>query len=322
MVDLAMRISEPVRELRPHVIFKVLEKLTDWLWGLGGGAVLSTVLWLVSSLRSNTDYVVIMGSFVVGAGLMYASVKLHRAQAARSESQDGVATHDLARPDSSPVSLRRETANIGPGAVGNLERSGVVAVYNMQDPKEKNQRNADTVGIIIGGSWFCLSGSTGASYIDPSMHLHWEHVKKKLDDGSSFKLLLTHPFCEAKQMRNRLNSIDTAIDPKLNLMMINQVRQRYPHFEVRFTNEVYCSVFFSERQMMYDPYHLGQVNDRLENHFMAFRIEDKQTQSGVNYFTQLKRHFENVWSGGVEYERFVTEHKSQLRGHILLKAAR
>jgi hypothetical protein len=31
--------------------------------------------------------------------------------------------------------------------------------------------------------------------------------------------------------------------------------------------------------MMYDPYHLGQVNDRLENHFVAFRIEDSRRTS-------------------------------------------
>jgi hypothetical protein len=314
-----MRIPEPVRELRPHITFKILEKLTDWLWGLGGGAVISGVVWFVSRLRSHTDYVVIVGSFVIGSGLMYASMKLRRAQAAGPVSQDCVANYDLEPRQRSPVLPFRQTPNIEPGVAGNLETWGVVAVYNMQDSKEKNQRNSDTVGIISGGSWFCLSGSTGASYIDPSVHLHWEHVKKKLDEGSSFKLLLTQPFCEAKRMRNRLNNIDTAIDPKLNLMVINQVRQRYPHFEVRFTNEVYCSVFFSERQMMYDPYHLGQVNDRLENHFMAFRIEDKQTQSGVNYFTQLKRHFDNAWGVGIEFETFVTDHKSQLRGHILLK---
>jgi hypothetical protein len=193
---------------------------------------------------------------------------------------------------------------------------GIAAIYNMQDPVEKAQRNIDGANIVMSGSTFCLSGSTGASYVDPSVHRHWDYVKKKLDDGCPFKVLLTNPFCESKQTRNKLNSVAVAVDPKLNLMILIQLREKYPNFEVRLTNEIYCSVFFSEHEMMYDPYHLGQVNERLENYFVAFRFMNFKPDHGSSYYTQLRRHFEYLWNYGKPLEAFIEENRKQLKGHV------
>ncbi|MDQ5844870.1 MAG: hypothetical protein M3539_06190 [Acidobacteriota bacterium] len=197
-----------------------------------------------------------------------------------------------------------------------FDKSGIANLYNMQDGIEKSQRNIDTAKIIMSGASFCLSGSTGASYIDPSVHRHWDHVRTRLNEGCSFKLLLTNPFCESKQVRNSLNMVDTEVDPKLNLMVVRQLRNKYPHFEVRFTNEVYCSLFFSEKEMMYDPYHLGQVNERLENQFVAFRVRNVTLDKAVSCYTQLRRHFEFLWSNGVDFDSFISLHREQLKAHI------
>lgn len=73
-----MGLPEPVRELRPHFVFKILEKVTDHLWEMGGGAVMAAVLWLVSKLRANADYVSIVCVFLTGCCLMYLSIRVHR----------------------------------------------------------------------------------------------------------------------------------------------------------------------------------------------------------------------------------------------------
>ena len=201
-----------------------------------------------------------------------------------------------------------------------LGRYGILKIYNMQDPVERAQRNVDNAEIISSGSTFCLSGTTGASYIDPAVHRHWDVVRSKLEAGCPFKLLLTNPFCESKQLRNRLNGVETAVDPKLNLAVVGKLAQKYPHFEVRFSNELYCSVFYTEHEMMYDPYHVGAANERLENYFVTLRIARQgRDPQGVQYYTQLQRHFDNLWRIAISYEDLITHYSQEIQQAQILK---
>jgi len=193
---------------------------------------------------------------------------------------------------------------------------GIAEIYNMQVREESNQRNADTIPIIEKGYNFGLSGSTGASYIDPAAHRHWDALKKRLDEGCSFRLLLTDPFCPSKKMRNDLNNVIGNLDPKLNLFAVQHCNDAYSNFEVRFTPETYCSVFFSEEEMIYDPYHLGQVNDRLENYFFTLRLNNVKPVAGTNYYLQLRRHFDYLWHRAEAFEDFVIRNKSSLKGRV------
>lgn len=189
-----------------------------------------------------------------------------------------------------------------------FDRFGVRDLYNTQVDAEAAERNKVTGEIIDRGTDFALSGSTGASYLDPKMHRHWPHVRAKLTDGCRFRLLLTDPYSEAKRIRNELNGVSSEIDPKLDLDNLALALVRYPKLEVRFTDQVYCSVFFTESEMIYDPYHLGQVYDRLENRFFALRLDDKVEVKGASYYRQLKGHFDYLWEAGTAWDGFRAAH--------------
>ena len=192
-----------------------------------------------------------------------------------------------------------------------LTACGVLRWFDMQDPAQVDERNDVCRQILDRGTSFALSGSTGASYIDPATHRHWPNVKRKLDAGAGFRLLLTDPFSASKALRNQLNGVRSLLDPKLDLTNIIRLTKRYPAFEVRLTTEVYCSVFYSDTEMVYDPYHLGAVGDRLENRFFALQLSPVH-EGGPSYFDQLRSHFEFLWRTGQPLEDFLARHRNQL----------
>ncbi|MGY1804379.1 hypothetical protein ACI78T_13965 [Blastococcus sp. SYSU D00922] len=196
--------------------------------------------------------------------------------------------------------------------VRRLTACGVVRWFDMQDVDQVNERNDICRQIVDRGTSFALSGSTGASYVDPATHRHWPNVKRRLDSGATFRLLLTDPFSDSKKLRNRLNGVRTLLDPKLDLANVIRLTQRYSNFEVRLTTEVYCSVFYSDHEMIYDPYHLGAVGDRLENVFFALQLSPTHGRAGPSYFDQLRSHFEFLWREGQTLHDFVAQHREDL----------
>ena len=50
-------------------------------------------------------------------------------------------------------------------------------------------------------------------------------------------------------------------------------------------------MFFTDKYMIYDPYHLGKVGDRIENNFIAIEFESDNQNYNI-----LKSHFNNSWS--------------------------
>lgn len=194
-----------------------------------------------------------------------------------------------------------------------FDASGIQDFYNMQDPKEQFNRNEITREIIQQGHVFSLLGLTAASYIDPGIHRHWDFLKAKLDDGVPFRLLLVDPYSEEKKVRDKLNNIFTVPDPKFRLDLVSNLTQRYPNVSVRFTPfNPYCSVFFSEEEMIYDPYHLGKVEDRIENHFLAFRLKKQVTKPKFSPFNILKQHFEFLWLTSTDLDTFIKLHPIDL----------
>jgi hypothetical protein len=139
---------------------------------------------------------------------------------------------------------------------------------------------------------------------------------EELDAGCRMRLLITDPFCAAKAVRNRLDNVTTMIDPKLDLANLRRLVARYPNLAVRFTDEIYCSVFFTDRDMIYDPYHLGQVHDRLENQFFALQLVDAASAGNVSCFRQLKNHFEFLWRTGVPWNEFIRAHRRELAYYL------
>jgi hypothetical protein len=185
---------------------------------------------------------------------------------------------------------------------------GVRDLYNMQSDSDRLERNQITSRIIDEGTEFSLSASTAASYISPTVDRHWGHVRRKLADGRVFRLLLTDPFAPSKIVRNSLNHVTVLVDPKLDLAGLRRLNSLYPSLEVRFTQEIYCSVFFTEKEMIYDPYHLGQVSDRLENRFFALRLSEQVVGPGTSYYRQLTNHFNYLWETGASWDSWTAVH--------------
>ncbi len=191
---------------------------------------------------------------------------------------------------------------------------GLADLYNIHNVSERYERNEATREIIHQGSRLSLLSLSAASYIDPGVKRHWDYLKPKLEDGVPFRLLLLNPFCVEKEVRDRLNSISTQYDSKFRLDLIIRLYNRYPNVSVRLTSyNIYCALFFSEADMIYDPYHLGRVEDRIENYFLAFRIKNQKVADiGHSYFSVLKRHYEFLWETGDDIESFMIEYREQI----------
>ncbi|PZD96976.1 hypothetical protein DNH61_04835 [Paenibacillus sambharensis] len=170
-----------------------------------------------------------------------------------------------------------------------MESYGVTNHYFMDDFGSKNKRNSETGKAIEDANEMFLLAETGKSYLDIPTDRHWKSIKERLNKGVPFKVLLINPFCENKKIRNHLNNTD-GIDRKLDIDGLLALNNNYEHLEIRFTDQVYCSVFFTDKYMIYDPYHLGKTSDRIENNFIA--IEFGRDNQNYNI---LKSHFNNCW---------------------------
>jgi hypothetical protein len=196
---------------------------------------------------------------------------------------------------------------------------GLEDFYNIQNPVEQDSRNEETRGVIDRGHVFSLLSLTGTSYIDPALKRHWDHLKQKLGAGSQFRVLLLDPFGPEAEVRDRLNGVLTRQDSKLRLDLLVDLHNRYPNIAIRFSRaNIYCALFFSETEMVYDPYHLGKVEDRIENYFMAFKMRDNP-DARHSYYRILAQHFENLWVASDSLEVFLRKHEQQLTGAAVSK---
>jgi hypothetical protein len=215
--------------------------------------------------------------------------------------------------------IRRRLKDLEQRKYALLERFdayGISALFNMADNTDVHERNLRNAQIIKNGTSFALLAETGRSYLDPSARRHWDELKRKLQAGSQLRLLIINPFCEAKATRNLLNGVGEGLDRKLDLDRVLELHQQYWNIDVRFTNEVYCSLFFSEREMIYDPYHLGKVTNRLENYFIALHMTPGRRQDReFSYYEMLKSHFDFLWSNqSISFDEFLKKYRARLAG--------
>src|SRR3712207_6847352 len=86
-----------------------------------------------------------------------------------------------------------------------------------------------------------------------------------------------------------------------------------------YTTLFRSSVFYSDDEMVYDPYHLGAVGDRLENTFFALQLSPTHGRTGPSYFDQLRSHFEFLWRGDRESTRLNSSHANNSYDVFCLK---
>ncbi|MEJ5105088.1 hypothetical protein [Chryseobacterium sp. MYb328] len=174
-----------------------------------------------------------------------------------------------------------------------VENQGITALYFMKDSTSKNLRNERIASAIDNSNELFLLAETGKSYIDITTDRHWKNIKKKIDEGKKFKILLINPLSPNKALRNNLNNVKNDHDRKFDFERIQDLSE-HDHVDIRFTNEVYCTLFFTEKYMIYDPYHLGKIGDRIENNFIALEFKSQNDN-----FNILKNHFSNCWENSI-----------------------
>ena len=194
------------------------------------------------------------------------------------------------------------------------KKLGINEIFDMNDHTQQDARNKLTVDIIKDSHVLSLMSLTAASYIDPSVKRHWDHLKRKLDMGVPFRLLILNPYCDEKKVRDQANGISTTADLKARLDLVAELYNRYSNVAVRVSSHnIYCALFFSDSDMVYDLYHLGKVGDRIENHFLALHLvptSEIRDPTDRSYFDILRLHFEYLWSLADEFEMFLQQHKA------------
>lgn len=203
--------------------------------------------------------------------------------------------------------------------VARMQSHGIANIYNMQLPQQQHERNRVTAEEIIKkGNRFCLLSITAASYIEPSVRRHWDELKRRLDDGVTMRVLLLDPFCKEKQIRDSINIPGSRTDRKLGFERLAELHKRYPNVNIRFTSAaIYCALFYSETEMIYDPYHLGRVGDTLENYFFSLQL--RRRDSGARtfcYYDILRAHFETQWRSADDIEVYFDRHAHEIESAI------
>jgi len=197
-----------------------------------------------------------------------------------------------------------------------FDEFGIANIFNMQIPEEQFERNQLTQELIRSGRVFSLLSLSAASYVDPSVKRHWDALRPKLDSGAPFRLLLQAPLCPEKKVRDALNSTATEFDSKLSLPRLLELYNRYPNLSIRFSpTSIYCAAFIVDDDMIYDPYHLGKLEDRIENYFVCFHLRAaKASQQGHSYYAILRAHFEHLWNTAEDFERYLVANQANLLG--------
>jgi hypothetical protein len=183
------------------------------------------------------------------------------------------------------IAAQRETKSL------DIENQGITNHYFMRDATSKNSRNDKIAAAIDNSNELFLLAETGKSYIDPATDRHWKNIKKKIDNGTKFKILLINPLSPNKILRNKLNGVES--DRKFDFERVVEL-SKHDNVTIKFTDEIYCTLFFTEKYMIYDPYHLGKIGDRIENNFIALEFESQNENYNI-----LKNHFENCWENSI-----------------------
>lgn len=191
----------------------------------------------------------------------------------------------------------------------NFEAWGIKDVFNMRHQDEIARRNAANQLLIQEGNRFSLLAESAASYIEPTIRRHWDALKTKLDGGCQFRLLILDPFCDSKVLRNKQNNVTAPIDPKLRIDRLRELAKAYKNVEVRFTTEPYCSIFITDKGLIYDPYHLGKDIGRIENYFLAVEIEKAGDEKA---YMLMSSHFDTLWNQAQSMATWLKKHRDRL----------
>jgi hypothetical protein len=192
---------------------------------------------------------------------------------------------------------------------------GVLKIYNMQEHDQQDERNADTRATISDAVMMNLMAHSAASYIDPALERHWSMVSRKLRADTPFNIIILDPFSPDKRVRDELNIGGEAVDSKLRLDLLARLHNEYPNVRIRVSpRNIYCTLFFTENAMYFDPYHLAVDGGRITNRFICMKLTQKEMTAGLlSHYELLKRHFSTVWDHSSKLEDFWERNEVHIR---------
>ncbi|MDU0362490.1 hypothetical protein RWK44_19000 [Rhizobium sp. 25PS6] len=190
---------------------------------------------------------------------------------------------------------------------------GVADLYNMQKSEDQNRRNSDTVVTINKAQTMSLAANSGASYLSVGLQRHWPAVRLRLSERVPFKVILLDPFCEERSLRNTVNAAGERDDSKLPMGDIIRASNEFPHLEVRFADKgMTCSVFITQEEAYFDPYHLAEDGGRISNRFMCLKMSKTGVPQGISNYEMMRRHFDTLWIASTPLVNWLDQNEEKM----------
>lgn len=182
---------------------------------------------------------------------------------------------------------------------------GLVDYFDMQKSADQARRNGTTQAEISTATSMWLCANSGASYLDPGIYRHWPAVERQLKKDAEFRVVLLDPFSAEKGFRNKLNVDGEQFDSKINLAGLIKLYNAYPTLDVRFVRYgMHATVFATSTTMFIDPYHVGVINNRIENRSICLQVRPNDSHEGGLY-RLFKSHLDTLWRSGTSFEEWI-----------------
>ncbi|MBE2266924.1 MAG: toll/interleukin-1 receptor domain-containing protein [Anaerolinea sp.] len=217
-----------------------------------------------------------------------------------------------------------------PGSIyfGGLRPLPDICIKNVYAIPDDNRLRDKRMEELFSEKWdeLRLMARTGANYLN-SVGRNYRTDNGKgpgiathLEEGRKFKVLLDYPY---KPLEERmLFDLHDAWEKVSHSRVFHFFREYPKQVQINFTNYApYCSLFFTAKSVIYDPYHVGRHNRKESpgNEFLVFEFE-KQLGNTVtpphDYYTLLDDHFARMWNASITFRELCAKHPDELGKYI------
>ncbi len=74
---------------------------------------------------------------------------------------------------------------------------------------------------------------------------------------------------------------------------------------------MHATVFTTATTMFIDPYHVGVIDNRIENRSICLQVEPATPAEGVGLYRLFKSHLDTLWRSGTSFEEWIEDSKKQ-----------
>jgi len=163
-----------------------------------------------------------------------------------------------------------------------------------------------------------LLARSGFNYLHDAGKNYEAGVGERLIQGAEFQVILENPFSPSGIARSAAAK-DREPWTRIPLGRLSNLSSTYPgKFRLRITDDpVYCSLFFTDYSVIYDPYHLGVLGQpaTVGNQFLVFEFERPLKEGFLgprDYYALLADHFEFLWKRATPWEEYLEKYKDEL----------